>query len=853
MTPSLQICSGLERKWRDLSNNQYLTGHLPANIGYLQNLDSLVLVGCNFSGPIPESLGSIQKLTHLFLNLNHFSGSIPHSIGNLTNLIWLDLSENQLNGALPVSNATAPGLDMLLKAEHFHLGNNRFSGEISPRLFSSRMALKHVILNENQLNGNIPDSLGLVRTLEVIRLDRNFFSGPMPQNLSMLTRMSELYLANNNLSGPIPDLSGMNLLTYVDLSNNSFNKAAAPQWFETLLDLTTLIMENTGLESHISTALLSLPHLESVILSSNQLNGTLEISASVSSSLRLLDLRNNSIDGFSSAAVNRSISVMLDENPFCLKAEAARICNNSRPLRSFIPLEDCAPLPCFSDPIFLSDCRRPYLGSLFFRSFSFSDLTNSLYYAFLTESLQPRLEKLQIPIDRVCLVSSMIDLNGYLVLNISFLPPDGYSFNRTGVSTINNYLNNHIYPSPYGPYYYSDLSYTNFPGPGKNTGLIVGISIAGSVLALLTIVAVVYGYRQRRIAQLAVKLNNPFASWNDGNVPRLKGARWFSFEDVRQCTGNLSHESEIGVGGYGKVYKGKLESGELVAIKRAQQGSLQGALEFKTEIELLSRVHHKNVVNLIGFCYDKGEQMLIYEYVANGSLRAALSGKSGVRLNWIRRLKIALGAARGLAYLHELADPPIVHRDIKSDNILLSDHLNAKVADFGLSKLLSDHRGQVTTQVKGTMGYLDPEYYMTNILTEKSDVYSFGVVMLELVTGRMPLENNKYIVREVRETMKESGYIYNLVDPAIRVDALIGMEEFVKLALSCLQDMSDERPSMGEVVKEIENMIEANNLNDDVESVATSASFEGGYRYPYSSNSNVSFGSSATASSPFIK
>ncbi|CAO2817081.1 unnamed protein product [Amaranthus hypochondriacus] len=719
------------------------------------------------------------------------------------------------------------------------------------------MVLKHVILNENQLSGNIPDSLGLVRTLEVIRLDRNFFSGSVPQNLSMLSRMSELYLANNNLNGPIPDLTGMNLLTYVDLSNNSFNKAAVPLWFGTLLDLTTLIMENTGLESHISTALLSLPHLESVILSNNQLNGTLEISASVSRSLRLLDLRNNSIDGFSSAAVNKNISVMLDENPFCLKPEAARICNNTQPLRSFIPLEDCAPLPCFSDPIFSSDCKRPYLGSLFFRSFSFSDLTNSLYYAFLTKSLQPRLEKLQIPIDRVCLVSSMIDLNGYLVLNISFLPLDGYSFNRTAVSTMNNYLNNHIYPSPYGPYYYSDLSYTNFPGPGKNTGLIVGVSIAGSVLALLTIAAVVYGYRQRRIAQRAVKLNNPFASWNDGNVPQLKGARWFSFEDVKQCTGNLSHESEIGVGGYGKVYKGKLESGELVAIKRAQQGSLQGALEFKTEIELLSRVHHKNVVNLIGFCYDKGEQMLIYEYVANGSLRAALSGKSGVRLNWIRRLKIALGAARGLAYLHELADPPIVHRDIKSDNILLSDHLNAKVADFGLSKLLSDHRGQVTTQVKGTMGYLDPEYYMTNILTEKSDVYSFGVVMLELVTGRMPLEKNKYIVREVRETMKESGYIYNLVDPAIRVDALIGMEQFVKLALSCLQDMSDERPSMGEVVKEIEHMIEANNLNDDVESVATSASFEGGkesgYPYPYSSNSNVSFGSSATASSPFIK
>ena len=179
-----------------------------------------------------------------------------------------------------------------------------------------------------------------------------------------------------------------------------------------------------------------------------------------------------------------------------------------------------------------------------------------------------------------------------------------------------------------------------------------------------------------------------------------------------------------------QVYRATLPTGQMVAIKRAKQESMQGGLEFKTEIELLSRVHHKNVVSLIGFCFQLGEQILIYEYVPNGSLKESLSGtshlfchlaypililrpidkslpyagRSGIRLNWRRRLKVALGSARGLAYLHELADPPIIHRDIKSNNILLDEHLNAKVGDFGLCKLLADsEKGHVTTQVKGTM------------------------------------------------------------------------------------------------------------------------------------------------------
>jgi serine/threonine protein kinase len=198
------------------------------------------------------------------------------------------------------------------------------------------------------------------------------------------------------------------------------------------------------------------------------------------------------------------------------------------------------------------------------------------------------------------------------------------------------------------------------------------------------------------------------ASWarseEKGGAPRLKGARWFSHEELKRSTNNFAEANELGYGGYGKVYRGMLPNGQFIAIKRAQQGSMQGGQEFKTEIELLSRVHHKNLVGLVGFCFEQGEQMLVYEYMSAGTLRDSLMGKSGLHLDWKKRLRVALGAARGLAYLHELADPPIIHRDVKSSNILMDEHLTAKVADFGLSKLVSDsERGHISTQVKGTL------------------------------------------------------------------------------------------------------------------------------------------------------
>ncbi|GMP63457.1 hypothetical protein CsSME_00025144 [Camellia sinensis var. sinensis] len=237
--------------------------------------------------------------------------------------------------------------------------------------------------------------------------------------------------------------------------------------------------------------------------------------------------------------------------------------------------------------------------------------------------------------------------------------------------------------------------------------------------------------------------------------------------------------------------------------------------------------------------------MLVYEYIANGTLKESLSGKSGIRLDWMTRLRIALGAARGLQYLHELANPPIIHRDIKSNNILLDEYLNAKVSDFGLSKSIGDPENcHITTQIKGTMGYLDPEYCLTQQLTEKSDVYGFGVLMIELITAKQPIEKGKYIVREVRQKIDETKDLYDLheiIDPNILGTALKGLEKFVDLAMRCVEEEGAARPTMGEVVKEIENIMQIAGWNPNADSVSTSVCYEETSNHPYIEESRIMY------------
>ncbi|KAK6915809.1 Serine-threonine/tyrosine-protein kinase, catalytic domain [Dillenia turbinata] len=831
------IVSLTELQILDLSNNGGLKGNIPQQIGSLAMLSTLILLGCSFSGQIPNSIGNLTQLRHLSLNANSFSGSIPPWIGNMKNLYWLDLTDNILTGTIPVSNGTIPGLDWLVNTRHFHFGENQLTGTIPAQLFSSKMKLIHVLFDNNKLTGGIPSTLGLVTTLEVVRFDRNSLNGTVPSNLNNLTRVQELYLSNNQLTGPISDLTGMNTLFYLDMSNNSFNASSVPLWTSSLQSLTALVMENTNLQGEVPSSLFSLPQLQTVDLSNNQLNGTLNIGSSPSSQLQLIDLHNNSITYITLGGAF-SIKLVLVGNPVCKQSALSTYCTSATSNANYsTPSNNCLDPICSSNKTSSPNCScaYPYAGTLVFRAPSFLVLNGSSYYHQLEGYLMAYYFN-SLPVDSVSLSDPMRDSSDYLHVSLKVFPSGQDSFNRTAVSAIGFILS-----KTFGPFSFIALPYLHFAdssvesSKSSNTGIVIGEAVGGTLLVLLVIIVSIYALRQKRRAERFTEHSHPFASWDlttwSGSIPKLKGARRFSFKELKKCTNNFSDANEIGSGGYGKVYRGSLLTGQLLAIKRAQQGSMQGGNEFKNEIELLSRVHHKNLVSLVGFCFEQGEQMLVYEYIPNGTLKDCLSGKSGIRLDWMRRLKIALGSARGLAYLHELANPPIIHRDVKTTNILLDEHLNAKVSDFGLSKPKENpDKDRVTTQVKGTMGYMDREYYMTQQLTEKSDVYSFGVVLLELLTARKPIEKGKHIVCEVKTAMDKTKNLYSLyeiLDPVIASGASLGgLENFVDLAMHCVEESGVDRPTMGEVVKEIENIMQLAGLNPNAESASTSASYE---------------------------
>ncbi|KAG2615327.1 hypothetical protein PVAP13_3NG063600 [Panicum virgatum] len=836
-TLSGDIQSLSELVYLDLSYNKDLGGPLPAIIGSLSNLQNLILVGCTFSGEIPKELGQLSNLIFLSLNSNKFSGSIPATLGNLSKLYWFDLADNKLTGELPIFDGTNLGLDNLTNTKHFHFGINQLSGPIPSQIFSSYMKLIHVLLDNNNFSGSIPPTLGLLSTLEVLRFDNNpQLNGQVPSNINNLTKLAELHLENSQLTGPLPDLTGMSALSFVDMSNNSFNASDVPSWFTTLPSLTSLFLENLKIGGQLPQALFSLPAVQTLRLRGNRFNGTLTIGSDFSTQLQLIDLRDNQISSITVGGSQYSNTLILVGNPICVPGSNDKYCvapgqsNPTAPPYSTARNCSALPTPCLSNQLLSPSCicAVPYRGTLFFRSPSFSDLTSPTTFVTLEQDMETKFQKLNVPVGSIAIHDPFFDSNNNLQMSLELFPSGKVQFSEQDISDVGFMLSNQTYkpPSTFGPYYFigQQYSFTNVPSQSKKTNrlpLIVGASAGGAVLAVAVIAIAIFISRRKRTPKRTEDRSQSFVSWDmkstsASTAPQLRGARTFSFDELRKITNNFSEANDIGNGGYGKVvdpiqvYRGTLPSGQLVAVKRSQQGSLQGSLEFRTEIELLSRVHHRNVVSLVGFCLDQDEQILVYEYVPNGTLKESLTGKSGVRLDWRRRLRVVLGAAKGVAYLHELADPPIVHRDIKSSNVLLDERLNAKVSDFGLSKPLGeDGRGQVTTQVKGTMGYLDPEYYMTQQLTGKSDVYSFGVLMLEVATARKPLERGRYIVREVKAAVDRSKDLYGLhelLDPALGA-ALAGLEQYVDLALRCVEEAGADRPSMGEVVGEIERMV----------------------------------------------
>lgn len=283
----------------------------------------------------------------------------------------------------------------------------------------------------------------------------------------------------------------------------------------------------------------------------------------------------------------------------------------------------------------------------------------------------------------------------------------------------------------------------------------------------------------------------------------------FPLRELQIATHNFSNKNILGKGGFGNVYKGILSDGTLVAVKRLKDGNAKGGeIQFQTEVEMISLAVHRNLLKLYGFCMTTSERLLVYPYMSNGSVASRLKAKPV--LDWGTRKQIALGAARGLLYLHEQCDPKIIHRDVKAANILLDDYCEAIVGDFGLAKLLDHKDSHVTTAVRGTVGHIAPEYLSTGQSSEKTDVFGFGILLLELITGLRALEfgkaaNQKGVMLDWVKKIHQEKKLDLLVDKDLKNNYDKNeLEEIVQVALLCTQYLPAHRPKMSEVVRMLE-------------------------------------------------
>ncbi|KAJ0754328.1 putative protein kinase RLK-Pelle-CrRLK1L-1 family [Helianthus annuus] len=353
------------------------------------------------------------------------------------------------------------------------------------------------------------------------------------------------------------------------------------------------------------------------------------------------------------------------------------------------------------------------------------------------------------------------------------------------------------------------------------------IGVIGGAL-VLSILVLIFFQRRRGVKHYGAtkykSSDHPTCSESKSSHSTLPSdrCRRFSLKEVKAATNEFNDDFVIGIGGFGKVYKGYIDNtATAVAIKRLNESSNQGFQEFHTEIGFLSKLRHVQLVSLIGYCQDEGEMILVYDYMAHGTLREHLYKTDKPPLSWKRRLQICIGAAKGLHYLHTCAKRTIIHRDVKSTNILLDENWVAKVSDFGLSKLGPSDQAQnhVSTVVKGSFGYLDPEYYRSQQLTEKSDVYSFGVVLLEVLCARpvmiQALPKEQVSLAEWGKLCYRKGTLEKIIDPKVRsVIAPECLRQFGDVAIRCLKDQRSERPTMDEVVWGLEFALELQDASE---------------------------------------
>ncbi|KAJ6814982.1 putative LRR receptor-like serine/threonine-protein kinase [Iris pallida] len=763
------------------------SGPIPSDIGNLIHLEALTLSANNFTGELPSTLTKLTNLTDLRISSNNFSGKVPDFIEKMTQLNKLHIQGTLLEGPIP------SGISALTNMVDLRITDLRGNKSDFPDL--SRMpSIKTVMLRSCSIHGSIPPYIGEMKKLKHLDLSFNKLTGEIPSTFSKLEKVDYIYLTGNMLTGSIPPWTQKTTHT-VDISYNNLTVGSSdppPHCLQGNIAAILLPCQKRNLHCSSTSEYKSSLHIncggdETFV------NGT-KYEADT-------DLRGGSVLSSGSGWAFSTIGNFLDDDINADSYVSENTSVFSMPDSQLYTSARLSPISLTYYGFCMWD--GPYTVSLHFAETFF---TNDRTFSNLGRRVFD------------------VYIQGIMVLkdfNIAEAAGgSGKPITRTfNASVTQQTLEIHFYwagkgttgiptRGVYGPLI-SAISVTpNFEPPAepvdnaRKIHIAIGVSI--SVFLLILIFLGICWWRTWH------KRNSTYTDTDLGGIDLQTGT--FTLRQIKAATRSFDATNKIGEGGFGSVYKGFLSDGTIIAVKQLSSRSKQGNREFVNEIGMISSLQHPNLVKLYGCCTEGNQLLLIYEYMENNCLARALFGKDPghkLKLDWPTRLKICIGIARGLTYLHEESRLRIVHRDIKASNVLLDKDLNAKISDFGLAKLDEDDHTHISTRIAGTIGYMAPEYAMRGYLTSKADVYSFGVVALEIVSGKSntnyrPKEEFVYLL-DWACVLQEKGALLELVDPELgseycQEEALL----MLHVALLCTNASPTLRPCMSKVVSLLE-------------------------------------------------
>ncbi|GFP85394.1 leucine-rich repeat receptor-like protein kinase pxl2 [Phtheirospermum japonicum] len=806
----------------DLRGN-FFEGSIPKNFSNLKKLKFLGLSGNNLTGEIPVELGELSSIETIIIGYNEFDGGIPKEFGNMTNLKYLDLAIANLSGTIPGE------LGKLKRLETVFLYQNRFEGEI-PAEIGNLSELQFLDLSENMLSGEIPEEITNLKNLCLLNLMTNRLSGFIPRAIENLTQLEILELWNNSLSGPLPINLGRNSpLIWLDISSNSFS-GPIPATLCNNRNLSKLILFNNALSGPIPDSLSKCTSLIRVRIHNNRFSGPIPVGFGKLDKLQRLELANNSLSGQIPNDLSLSTSLsFIDVSKNQLRSYLPSSILSIPTLLNFLAsdndligqipdqFQDCPGLAVLdlssnhftgNIPMSIASCERLVTLKLqnnllngpipkpiaMMPALSVLDLSNNSLTGKIPEDFgnSPALETIDLSDNGL---TGPVPLNGLL----RTINPDDLAGNAGLCGGV-------LPPCARGPV-----------STSKSEGFHAKHVIGGWIIGVLILVALVMGVLGGRWVYLRWRDGNCYGErfgTGNGEWPwRLMAFQRLGFNsnDILAC---VKESNVIGTGGTGTVYKAEIPRVKSsFAVKKlwrsrndVEMGNYYGD-DLIGEVNLLSKLRHRNIVRVVGFLYNDSDAMIIYEFMENGNLGEALhcEGEGGLLVDWVSRYNVAVGVAQGLAYLHHDCHPPVVHRDVKSNNILLDENLEARIADFGLAKLMLK-KNETVSMVAGSYGYIAPEYGYTMKVDEKSDIYSFGVVLMELLTGKRPIEpefgDSVDIVEWVRRRLRDKRPLEETLDPSIGTTKHVQEEMLLvlRVAILCTAKLPKDRPSMRDVL-----------------------------------------------------